>query len=143
MDGTFQIDYSNLGSQPDPVVPGVNQSYADNNPSPPISTSQSWWDSLKKTGSSFETKAAGYWDAAVETIEESPQTTATALKNDLSVVTSGAKSVVTSATSIATSAIDPLLTRILIVVIVLGGVLYFIGKSGAIGQASNFMPKVG
>ncbi len=125
----YNYDYANLGGQSSPIVPGLNNTYEASQPAPPIIRMPSKLEASKE-------RTAGIWNAFYETVEEAPHTSAVALSNDLSNVTSAGQSVVGGALSI----VSPAIMTILGVVVVLGAVIYFVGKSGAIGQASAFMP---
>jgi hypothetical protein len=99
------------------AIAGINTTYGNSRGTPAISS---------------HAVGSDWWDAAISTIAEMPSH----LKEDLTAgwdtAVSGGKAVARGVTSVAAEVVDPALNRVILIVAVLGVVIYFAGKSGAL-----------
>lgn len=117
--------YSNVPSQSSPSLPGINTTYADNQPSPTYTTSQSVWDEVKQFGSDF---GEGLSDA----VKSGYDTVAGGINT---VVQDAAGGIARATTTLAKPVEDVTsfgVTQIILVVAVIGAAVYFMGKSGGL-----------
>lgn len=111
-------DYLPMGLPADPVSsmppPGLESTVAANPGTPFISSLQEYWDVIKNDSES----AVNYLKGAVETGYET--------------VKGGIGTVYDDITKPVSSIIDNAYWKIILAVVVVGGVIYFAGKSGAL-----------
>ncbi len=96
-------------------IPGLNQTYDSGQGSPAISS---------------HAVGASWWDAAIDTIAEMPSHLKEDLTAGLDAAVKGGKAVATGVTDVAGAAVDPVINRVILLVVVLGVTAYFLGKSG-------------
>lgn len=90
---------------------------------PAISSAQSIWDKIKTDASS-----------AIDYVESAPGKVIGAAESE-------SNSILQNAENAVAAPLKSTYMYLLLGLVVLGGVLYFVGKGGAIGQAANFVPR--
>lgn len=86
----------------------------------------------------------GLWDSvkndmgsAIDWVEKAPGTLWASTKSGVSDIATGAENLASSAENAVTAPLKATYFYILLAVVVVGGVLYYIGKSGVVGQAAS------
>lgn len=128
-DYSYGPAFSPLGLPSDPldgyIPPGFEMSVNAVQPAPRISTAQSFWDIIKQDSQS-----------ALEWTENSAQSVATGTKNVVSSAYQTTKSalgtVVSDVASPVGNVLDNIYWRIIIAVVVIGGVMYFVFSTGGL-----------
>lgn len=127
--------YSNVGTQADPMIPGLNQSYDTSQKTPLLTVNQSWWDDAKQMGSDFWT-ASGHLGQDLEGVVEEVYTKgSSAIGTVLKDASSGIAGATNTLLQPVEGAVSFSIFNILLVVGVLGVALYYTGKSGGLRVA--------
>lgn len=120
--------YSSVALPPDSgnvSVPGINQTYSNQNPPPPISTWDSIWNTVKNDAGIVKTDAL----YGVQSVYSGAKSVIGTVASDVS---GGVASTFTTLTKPLTSLATNGIMMILLAVVVIGGVLYFIFSTGGV-----------